>query len=129
MIYTYSLSTGNFIQRSDGALIPIDQHNSDYQVYLTWVAVGNTPAPYVAPSIDPATLFVTKRQMRLMLNAQGLRAQVEAAVAASTDPNIKDLWLFSDIYKRNDPMLTAIATGLNLTAAQVDALFIQAQTL
>jgi len=44
MEYTYRLMQDNLgVVRSDGAIIPADNANTDYQAYLEWVAEGNTP--------------------------------------------------------------------------------------
>jgi len=47
MNYTYTIFANlkNMVQRSDGACIPFDPANTDYQAYLKWVAEGNTPLP------------------------------------------------------------------------------------
>jgi hypothetical protein len=44
------------IQRDgDGAFIPFDPDNVDYQAYLAWLAEGNQPTPYTPPtSAKPA---------------------------------------------------------------------------
>ena len=51
MSYTYKkclVDTGktsaSIIRIEDGACIPIDERNRDYQEYLEWVAEGNTIA-------------------------------------------------------------------------------------
>jgi hypothetical protein len=50
-MFTYKLSPdfngtkNETIIRSDGAQIPPDPKNTDYQSYLAWVEEGNEPSP------------------------------------------------------------------------------------
>ena len=42
----YKFTEFNVIKRIlDGACIPFDPANTDYQAYLEWLAEGNTPEP------------------------------------------------------------------------------------
>ena len=50
MTFAYNLTETTSLLRSDGAYIPNDPRNSDYQEYLAWVANGNTATPYTPPA-------------------------------------------------------------------------------
>ena len=43
-VYGYTEPT-SVIRTTDGACIPFDPANTDYQEYLEWIAAGNTPEP------------------------------------------------------------------------------------
>lgn len=49
----YVLTPEGLLQRtSDGATIPLDPSNSDYQAFSAWIAAGNTLDPRVNPADD-----------------------------------------------------------------------------
>jgi hypothetical protein len=45
------------IRTTDGACIPFDPANTDYQEYLKWVSEGNLPSP--ADIVEPSQASVT----------------------------------------------------------------------
>lgn len=82
------------------------------------------PAPVVPVVIPP----VSPRQIRMALTQIGLRAQVEAAVAAG-DQNLKDWWEFSTQFERNNAEVIAMGAALGVPDAQLDSLWQLAKTL
>lgn len=123
----YKLTNNDTVIRlADGATIPMVGGNRDYNEYLEWVALDNTPE-----AADPAPvpeIAVTPRQFRLALNQLNLRAEVDAAVAAA-DQNTKDTWEYSTEVQRNNPMVAAMAAAMSKTDEEIDAVFALAATL
>lgn len=76
---------------------------------------------------------VTMRQARLALLQAGLLAQVETAIAAVEDPvqrqAVQIEWEYAAEVDRNHSWVQSLATALELTEAQLDALFALAATL
>jgi hypothetical protein len=120
-------SSGSITRLADGAGIPPDAANTDYQAYLKWVADGNTPEPYVAPPV-PVPTVVTMRQARLALLAIGKLSAVDAAIA-SIEPieqrqAIQIEWEYAATVDRTSPWVAGIAPALGLSDADLDALFV-----
>jgi hypothetical protein len=44
-LYKNSINQTLIQKIDDGACIPCDEANTDYQAYLKWVSEGNTPLP------------------------------------------------------------------------------------
>jgi hypothetical protein len=122
----YKLTQFTEILRDDGACIPADPANTDYAAYLLWLADGNIPD--LADPLPKPILIVSPWQIRKALNATGLRAAVEAAVALG-DITIQDAWNHATEFVRTDPLVSALGYTLGKTDQELDALFELASTL
>lgn len=79
-------------------------------------------------SSEPVPESVSRRQARLLLLQQGLLDNVEAMIATK-DRATQITWQDALEFKRNDALLTSLATGLGLTSNQVDQFFIAASKI
>jgi hypothetical protein len=122
----YQLTNSTGILRNDGAYIPPDSANTDYQQYLEWLAEGNTPEPYVPPA-PPIPSTVTRFQALATLAAGGYLDTVHIYIDALPRSNIQRLAFENATdWERISPTVNALAQMLGLTDAQVDELFIAA---
>lgn len=71
---------------------------------------------------------VSPRQIRQALTIVGLRASVEAAVAAS-DQDTKDWWEFATEFERNHIKVVAMINALGVSDQQADDLWLLAASL
>lgn len=124
----YKLTQSDGVIRArDSACIPADPANSDWREYQTWLAAGGVPDPYVPPA--PASKFVaTPRQVRLALNATGMRQAIEDYVASQSQ-DVRDSWEFSTVFEEDHPLIIAGKAALGISDAQMRALFELAVTL
>ncbi|MGB9154412.1 MAG: hypothetical protein WCD70_15150 [Alphaproteobacteria bacterium] len=109
----YQLTSGtSIIRTADGATIPADSCNADYQAYLAWLAVPNTPTPYTPPNLLPqqAQSALTKTDTTM------LRVQ-EAITLGLTTATTADVVAFVHYRKA----LRAIVDGTDTTSTSLPA--------
>ena len=101
-------SNDSIIRLADGACIPADPANTDYQQYLTWLAEGNTPEPYVAPP-PPIPQTVTRFQALATLAAGGWLDVVHTYMDALPRNNVQRLAFENATdWERTSPTVNAL---------------------
>jgi hypothetical protein len=131
--------------RADGASIPPDPENADYQAFLDWMAAGNTPPP--SAEAPGAPVQASRRQFFQAAAQQGVITQDEAvallaagAIPASLSAAISSLptaqqfparmaLLGDQTFTRSNRLVVALGVALGKTDADLDALFTNAATL
>jgi hypothetical protein len=75
MTYTLTEFPHTIIRDEDGAAVPTDPDNIDYQDYLAWLAEGNEPTPYTPPAVTlPETVPVEDRVADLETRVEALES-------------------------------------------------------
>ena len=81
----YQLTSGtSIIRTADGATIPADSCNADYQAYEAWIAAGNTPSPYTPPNLLPqqAQTALTKTDTTFLRTQEAITLGLTTATTA-----------------------------------------------
>jgi hypothetical protein len=147
MTYTLTASPNSVIRDADGAWIPFDPGNLDYQAYFAWLAEGNEPNPYVPPP-PPVPQEISDRQFFQQAAVAGVITQAEALAAVQTgtipavlqamvdaiqdaDERFAATMILSGatIFERNHPLTEAIGVGAGWTSEQIDQFFMLASLL
>lgn len=130
-MYRITESPSVIFRITDGAHIPADPGNIDYQAYLAWLAEGNTPSTIQSESPkSPVPQEVTRFQLRTAFLQAGLLEDVDAYMAGQTTDTLVRLALQdAQTFKRNGPIVQALQAHLGLTDEQLDDIFRFASTI
>jgi hypothetical protein len=75
MTYTLTAHPNTIVRDEDGAFIPMDLDNIDYQDYLAWLDEGHEPTPYTPPNTTlPETVPVEDRVADLETRVDALES-------------------------------------------------------
>lgn len=114
----------------------VEISNEQYAVLMEGEAQGKIISADVSGnpllidrSTTPPVYSCSPWQIRKALNAAGLRAQTESAVAGSSDQDLKDGWEFASEFRSDDPFVIAMGAALGKSQAETVAIIQAASAL
>lgn len=131
MIFGHYAEDGSIIRADDGATIPADPANRDFQAAIAAVAAGDTITAYVAPPAPTPSL--RPDQFWAMIAIANLQPTVDAALSSITDPTQKAIATaklnHSPVFYRDNDFVVQLSAAAGLSTTQVDALWAQAAAI
>lgn len=125
----YTISEPSGILRKNGVVVEQDDRVAEYRSYVVWLSAGNGPAVVADTDLIRTRIDVSAWQIRKALNRKGWRQQVEDAVAASTDLEVKDGWMHSARFYSDNRQALQMGAILNKTPDEIYELYRLAETL
>jgi hypothetical protein len=122
------------LRNVDGAHIPADSRNHDWQQYEAWLATGNIPDPHVSPpapapsQISRMQAFVALSQAKAMDQSASLLLQVQTWVNTQ-DAATQLIWQNATDFNRQSQLIARVAAALGISSAQLDQLFATAASI
>lgn len=110
------------VRNAQGVAVAFGPNDDNYEPSEAYTVEDN--APPIAIPIAP----ISPRKIRQALTRAGLRAAVEAAVAAG-DQDLKDWHEFSTAFERQNPQVAAMGVALDVSPTSLDELWALGATL
>lgn len=125
-----SIYSGAVIRDADGASIPADPRNADWQKYQTWLAAANTPTtpppltppPVVYQFLDFMALFTSAEQTAIFASSDTQTKMFITMAAAAGGLQLSNPAVVAGVtYLSQPPTATPPGPGL-ITAARATAI-------
>ena len=124
MTYTLVYNSTTIVRDADGAQIPADSANVDYQNYLAWVMAGNRATPATPPPAPVPSCQLWQLQA-VLTPAQW--TTVLSAVTAANNPALTAFASRGDsVIPGNSVTLISLGAAIGMTPTQVAATVAQA---
>jgi hypothetical protein len=119
----YRINTANGeIFFPDGTSLKTPYEDPSYLVYAEWVNQGNSPENFFEEIPIPGPTEIMRYQFKIALLNAGYLTTVESHMETHIGAS-GIVWKDLDFFARNSSIVEEIRVLLNITSAQMDALF------